>query len=155
MVEISPAKNRAAAGPSRAGKSDGARAAGTVDGAKGFAPADRAGAARGDGATAGVSSVGGASGAAGARAAQAVAALLSLQSGRPGGRSRALARGARMLELLDGLRDDLLAGRVDAGAMGDLAALAERAAETDDAGLRAVCDEIALRARVELAKRGL
>jgi hypothetical protein len=88
-----------------------------------------------------------------AAAPAALGALIALQSdGRGGARSRAMAE--RALMLLDRLKDGLIEGRV---AVADLEALADAAsAKPDDPDERiaAIYEEIALRARVELAKLG-
>lgn len=85
--------------------------------------------------------------------ASALGALIALQSdGRNGARNRAQAE--RALLLLERLRDGLVAGRI---AVADLASLADAAiAKLDepDARMAAIYAEIALRARVELAKLG-
>lgn len=85
--------------------------------------------------------------------ASALGALIALQSeGRNGGRNRAQCE--RALMLLERIRDGLASGRI---AEGDLAALADAAlAKLDDPDERIaeIHAEIALRARVELAKLG-
>lgn len=85
--------------------------------------------------------------------ASALGALIALQSeGRGGARNRAMAE--RILMLLERLRDGLLAGRI---AIGDLEALANAAdakLNDPDEAIAALYAEIALRARVELAKLG-
>lgn len=83
----------------------------------------------------------------------ALGALIALQGeGRSGARNRAAAE--RALLLLERVRDGLLAGRLEAA---DLIALADAASAklcNPDDELAAVYAEIALRARVELAKLG-
>lgn len=85
--------------------------------------------------------------------AAALGALIALQGeGRRSARNRAAAE--RLLVLLERLRDGLAAGRV---AVSDLEAIANAAlAKLDDPDERiaAIYEEIALRARVELAKIG-
>jgi len=88
-----------------------------------------------------------------AAAPSALGALIALQSeGRGGARNRAMAE--RALMLLDRLKDGLIEGRI---AVADLVALADAASaklENPDAEIAAIYGEIALRARVELAKLG-
>ena len=85
--------------------------------------------------------------------ASALGALIALQSeGRGGAKNRAMAE--RLLMLLDRLRDGFLSGRI---AVSDLAAIADAAdakLADPDAEIAALYGEIALRARVELAKLG-
>jgi hypothetical protein len=69
------------------------------------------------------------------------------------GRARAARRGRDMLDLLDDVRDGLLAGGVSRTVLNRLVTLVEEKREDFvDPGLAAVLDEIDLRARVELAK---
>ena len=86
-----------------------------------------------------------------AAAPAALGALIALQSeARGGARNRAVAE--RLLLLLDALHDGFLKGRIVGR---DLAALADAATAklTDpDPGIAEIHGEIALRARVELAK---
>ena len=85
--------------------------------------------------------------------ASALGALIALQSeGRSGAKNRAAAE--RALILLERIRDGLIAGRI---AQSDLAALADAAnakLNEPDEKIAAIYAEIALRARVELAKLG-
>lgn len=82
--------------------------------------------------------------------------LLALQAvgGALEGRRRQLRRGRSLLDTLDALKADLLAGRISEGHLNQLMALIGQAREGTEPGLDAVLDEIELRARVELAKRG-
>jgi hypothetical protein len=64
-------------------------------------------------------------------------------------------RGYDLLASLRALQRDLLASRVDAGSLADLAALSAAAPEAADPRLREVIAELVLRARVELARHGL
>lgn len=128
---------------SGSGGSGGARRTGGVSASRG----DKAGSFKVEGAS-------GAAPAAGASeiaSASALGALISLQSeGRSRARNRATAE--RALMLLERVRDGLIDGRI---ARSDLAALADAAdAKLDDPDERiaAVYAEIALRAKVELAK---
>jgi hypothetical protein len=100
----------------------------------------------------------------GGRAAAAVAAassasLLALQEGPgadQGAEERARRRGRAALDLLREVQIDLLCGGDTPACLARLASLA-KAAEADaspaDPGLRAVLAEVALRVRVELARR--
>lgn len=85
-------------------------------------------------------------------------ALIALQSGagEAGARAKQVVAAQRMLDLLDRIRYGLVDGSSnedDLNALA-LAASARPLAPEDDARLAALCDEIVLRARVELAKRG-
>lgn len=89
---------------------------------------------------------------------ETLSALIAIQSGgeRAGRRAKTLAAAQRALDLLDCLRQGLLEGAVaieDLDRLADLANAKLIAPEVDE-GLAAVYEEIALRARVELAKRG-
>lgn len=68
------------------------------------------------------------------------------------GRSRGIERATDMLQDLDGLRRDLLAGGISRGRLDRLAAGLALARPAADAGLAAVLDAIELRVAVELAK---
>ncbi|MGV3489975.1 MAG: flagellar assembly protein FliX [Devosia sp.] len=68
---------------------------------------------------------------------------------------RAARRGSQLLDTLDGLKTDLLAGKMSEGRLNQLMAVMSQAREQSDPGLDALLDDIELRARVELAKRGL
>ena len=83
-----------------------------------------------------------------------LSALLSLQSDG-GGNGRSLVAAQRTLDLLDALRMRLLDGTADVADIEALATAARmRANAAADPALQNICDEIALRARVELAKLG-
>jgi Class II flagellar assembly regulator len=84
-----------------------------------------------------------------------VGALLALQSVDDAltGRRRAIRRGNEVLDTLDDLKLDLLAGTTDAAKLRRLVRLMEDRPRTGDADVDGVLDEIELRARVELAKR--
>lgn len=69
-------------------------------------------------------------------------------------RRKAVRRGRQMLDALDEVKADLLAGRVSEGRLNHLLALVGQARERTDPGLDSVLDEVELRARVELAKFG-
>jgi hypothetical protein len=69
------------------------------------------------------------------------------------GRSRGLARGEHLLDLLDSVRDGLLAGGIPRVTLNKLAqAVTRRHEGFADPKLQDVLDEIELRAHVELAK---
>lgn len=71
-------------------------------------------------------------------------------------RRRALARGRGMLNALDGMKLALIDGRDDPAALTSLAArIGETRGLTDEPGLDEALSAIELRAKVELAKRGL
>ena len=66
---------------------------------------------------------------------------------------RARARGEALLDRLDGLRTDILLGRIPRHRLAELSALARSGrAAVDDPRLAEVLDEIELRAEVEIAK---
>ncbi len=69
-------------------------------------------------------------------------------------KKRALKHGRSMIETLEEMKTELLAGRVSEGRLNRLMALVGRAREQAEPGLDALIDDIELRARVELAKRG-
>jgi hypothetical protein len=89
-----------------------------------------------------------------AGAAGAVSALLALQE-QPAVVTvdRALARAEAALEELRGLQLDLLRGRPDPERLARLAALSESEAVGAGPALREALSQVALRARVELARR--
>lgn len=69
------------------------------------------------------------------------------------GRAKAVRRGRDMLDLLDELRDGLLAGCLSRSTLQRLLMLVNVQREAfEDSGLQSVLDDIDLRARVELAK---
>ena len=70
-------------------------------------------------------------------------------------RRKLVRRGNQLIDTLEGLRGDLLAGRLAEGRLNQLMAVLGQAREHSEPGLDALLDEIELRARVELAKRGL
>lgn len=89
-----------------------------------------------------------------AGAAAGVSALLALQE-QPSRAApdRAMARAETVLDELRGLQLDLLRGRADPDRLARLAALSESAAAQADPALREALAQVALRARVELARR--
>ncbi|MGC4077506.1 MAG: flagellar assembly protein FliX [Rubrivivax sp.] len=70
-------------------------------------------------------------------------------------RKKLARRGSQLIDTLEGLRTDLLAGRLSEGRLNQLMALMSQAREQSDPELDSLLDDIELRARVELAKRGL
>lgn len=116
------------------------------------APSSGSGAFKVDGAS-GAPSLGGGAAVGETASASALGALIALQSeGRNGAKNRAMAE--RALMLLERIRDGLVTGRI---AEGDLAALADAAdanLQDPDTQIAAIYAEIALRAKVELAKLG-
>ena len=87
----------------------------------------------------------------------AATTLLALQSVEdPALKKRQLVRrGKALLDVLEELKTDLLIGRVSEGKLNLLMALVHQAREQSEPGLDGLLDDIELRARVELAKRGL
>ncbi|NBB50920.1 flagellar assembly regulator FliX [Rhizobium sp. CRIBSB] len=84
-----------------------------------------------------------------------MSALMALQGVEDamGRRRRAIRRGSGLLDRLDQMKLALLSGEAPDSALGSLAAaLREDRPDDDDDGLRAVLDQIDLRAAVELAK---
>lgn len=91
----------------------------------------------------------------GPNAIAAVDSILMLQGidDSTSGRSKGLAHGEQLLDMLDQVRDGLLAGGVPRATLNRLAAtLGRRHENFVDPRLQGVLDEIELRARVELAK---
>jgi hypothetical protein len=90
--------------------------------------------------------------------ANGIDALLALQAaGDPlqGGRKKQVRRGRSLLDTLDALKADLITGRVTDGHLDQLMTLIGQARERTEPGLDGLLDDIELRARVELAKRGI
>jgi hypothetical protein len=84
-----------------------------------------------------------------------VESILTLQGmdDSTNGRSRGLAHGQHLLDMLDEVRDGLLAGGIPRATLNRLAtAVGKRQEGFADPKLQSVLDEIELRARVELAK---
>jgi hypothetical protein len=98
-----------------------------------------------------------ASGLSQAAPAQDIGSLLALQAVEdPTLKKRKLVRrGNQLLDTLDEIKADLLVGRVSEGRLNQLMALISQARERSEPGLDGLLDDIELRARVELAKRGL
>lgn len=92
-----------------------------------------------------------------ARGIQGIDALLALQGVEDAttGRRKAVRRGFEILDILEELKIDLLAGRVSPERLTRLLVVVERHQDgTGDDHLDALLAEIELRARVELAKLG-
>lgn len=92
-----------------------------------------------------------------AQAAAPIDALLALQAVEDplSRRKRQVRRGRSLLDVLDALKADLLLGRASEDHLSQLLMLIGQARERTEPGLDAVLDDVELRARVELAKRGL
>jgi hypothetical protein len=85
----------------------------------------------------------------------AVETILTLQGfdDGSGSQSKGFAHGQNLLDMLDQLRDGLLAGTIPRATLSRLATAVSRKQDTFvDPKLQGVLDEIDLRARVELAK---
>jgi len=84
-------------------------------------------------------------------------ALLALQSIEDPlqARRRAIKRGRNLLDALEGLKTDLLAGRVGESRLNRILALVGQAKLETDPELEELLADIELRARVELAKLGI
>jgi len=92
--------------------------------------------------------------AAGAAPVGGVSLLAAQEAGAAAERdSRGRRRAARMLDELQRLQAEMLAGRADAAALSRLAALAE-GEPPDDPALAEILAAVSLRARIELARRG-
>ncbi len=147
---------RGAAGTGKAGAARGSGVGASVGGGFAVPAAGRGGAApgAGGGATAAAADAGAAAG-----AAPVAAGLLALQAMAPPGPSAAERdaaashRAEALLEALGRLQRGLLGGALDREALERLAALGTGEDGADPA-LRAVVRAIALRAAVELARRG-
>lgn len=105
----------------------------------------------------GAASTSSSAGVAGGTSVQSLDAILALQSVEDDGdRSRrAVQHGHDLLDQLEALRADLLAGHVEPQRVGSLLSLIRAKQEVDDPQLKNLVDDIALRARVELAKLGV
>ncbi len=133
-------------GPHGASAAGGARAAKAPAAASGFEPA---------GALSAVEGAAGLGGAAGVTHISTLEALIALQDvgGPLERRRRAVGRAGTILGALEGLKLDLLEGKLSRSAIEALArAVREQRAATDDPRLEGLLDEIETRAAVELAK---
>ncbi|MFK7791362.1 MAG: flagellar assembly protein FliX [Devosiaceae bacterium] len=95
-----------------------------------------------------------ASGAMGVQSLDAILALQSVDTAEDKSR-RAVRHGHDLLDQLEALRADLLAGHISPQRVGALLALLRAKQGADDPALAALVDDISLRARVELAKLGV
>jgi len=93
---------------------------------------------------------------AGGQASAGIEALLALQSVDDPllSKRKKVKRGLSILDALDGLKADLLGGQIGEGRLNQLMALIHQARESVDPRLDALLEDIELRAKVELAKRG-
>ncbi len=84
-------------------------------------------------------------------------ALLALQSVEDPllKKKKIVRRGTQLLDTLEEIKTDVLTGRVSESRLNQLMAVLGQAREKADPRLDALLDDIELRARVELAKRGL
>jgi hypothetical protein len=89
-------------------------------------------------------------------AAPTIDSLLALQSVEDPllAKKKALRRGRSLLDTLEAIKADLLAGRVGEGRLNALMALLAQVRERSEPALDDIIDEVELRARVELAKLG-
>ncbi|MEQ8656349.1 MAG: flagellar assembly protein FliX [Hyphomicrobiales bacterium] len=107
---------------------------------------------QGDGATGSPTSV--SSGVSGVQGLDAILALQSVDNADDRER-RAVRHGHDLLDQLEALRADLLAGHISPQRVGSLLSLIRAKQGADDPKLAALVDDISLRARVELAKLGI
>jgi hypothetical protein len=84
---------------------------------------------------------------------QSLIALQSFEEPREK-RRKAVKRGFDLLDVLEGVKMDLLVGRIAPERLESLVSMLGNRVETGDQGLDALMDDIDLRARVELAKLG-
>jgi len=70
-------------------------------------------------------------------------------------KKKLLRRGTQLLDALEEMRVDLLGGRASDGRLNQMMAVLGQVRDRADPRLDALLDDIELRARVELAKRGL
>ena len=84
----------------------------------------------------------------------AILALQAVDDPLAAKRKVMLKRGQSILEALEGMKADLLAGRVDERQLGRLMTLVRQAKVQSDPELDALIEDIELRAHVELAKLG-
>ena len=70
-------------------------------------------------------------------------------------KKRLVRRGTQLLDTLEEMKADLLTGRVSESRLNQLMAVLGQARDKADPRLDSLLDDIELRARVELAKRGL
>lgn len=86
----------------------------------------------------------------------ALDAILALQSvgDATGGKRKAVRRGTNLLDILDGIKADLLVGVISPERLDALIEELSVYRDRTEPGLDAVLDDIELRVRVELAKQG-
>lgn len=103
------------------------------------------------------SAAGRAAGKAPVRASAGIDAILALQAVEDPlfAKKKAVRRGKSMLDVLEDMKTDLLAGQMNEGRLHRLMAVLGQARESSEPGLDALIEDIELRARVELAKRGV
>ena len=91
-----------------------------------------------------------------AMSATGIDSILALQSVEDPllARKKAVRRGRSMLDVLDGIKADLLLGHVGEGRLTQLMTLIGQVRQQAEPGLESLLDDIELRARVELAKHG-
>jgi hypothetical protein len=70
-------------------------------------------------------------------------------------KKKLIRRGTQLLDALEDMKTDLLTGRLSEGRLTQLMAVLSDARDKADPRLDGLLDDIELRARVELAKRGL
>lgn len=92
----------------------------------------------------------------GASPANGIGALLALQAVEDPllKKKKLVRRGRALLDALDAVKADLLTGRLGDGHLNQIMALIGQARDSHEPGLDRLLDDIELRARVELAKRG-
>lgn len=102
-------------------------------------------------------SAGRSSGAVPVSASTAIDAILALQAVEDPlfAKRKAVKRGQNMLDVLEEIKADLLAGKVNEGRLNRLMAFVTQAKEQSDPKLDALIADIELRAKVELAKQGI
>jgi hypothetical protein len=90
-------------------------------------------------------------------ATQDIGSLLALQSVEDPllKKKKLVRRGNQLLDALEAIKTDLLVGQVGEGRLNQLMALISQARDSGGPGIDGLLDDIELRARVELAKRGL
>lgn len=128
---------------------------GRIDRTRGPAKAKSAGASSGTGFAVPAGETPRAQSAAAPGSLTALDSILTLQSvgDAASGRSKGLARGNQLLDMLDEVRDGLLCGSLPKATLSRLAhAVSRRDDQFSDPHLQGVLDEIELRAHVELAK---
>ncbi|SFV30747.1 Class II flagellar assembly regulator [Devosia crocina] len=85
----------------------------------------------------------------------AILALQGVEDATSGRRRKAVKHGSALLDLLDGIKADLLVGEITVDRLEALVLELSVFRDRTEPGLDAVLDDIELRVRVELAKQGL